>query len=432
MPPIRERVPVVTGFAYSNDRIALVRRSERVGTYRGAWSAFSGYVERIPLNQAYLELAEEADVTPERVRLQGIGIPLPVDDEETGHRWLVFPFLFELADGVEIRTDWEAAEWGWFAPEEIADLQTVPGLDKALERVWPPFGDREFWDGLSSVATNTSVGAAELARRGLVALGGFVQANYDNLDRRGLLRAVRAFAACRPVMGVFPDLAARLLLAIEREGGQFKFDALVTELLGTVQDATDLSAGVAAEELRRKKRLFTLSYSQAVRDAIVAWHTSEGEVVVAESGPRNEGLRLAEHLSRHGVRVRAVPDSEIASVVREVDAVLVGCDAITDTDELLNKVGTRQAVVVANAADVLAYAVAQTFKITPPGWPVFLERQAPADYSPRSEEVVGPSVFDLTPLDGFAEVFTEDGPLTAGRLAGTRSELASVELIPMA
>lgn len=384
------------------------------------------------MNQAYLELAEEADVTPERVRLQGIGIPLPVDDEETGHRWLVFPFLFELADGVEIRTDWEAAEWGWFAPEEVANLNAVPGLDKAFERVWPPFGDREFWDGLSSVATNTSVGATELARRGLVALGGFVQANYDRLDELGLLRAVRAFAACRPVMGVFPDLAARLLLAIEREGGQFKFDALVTELLGTVEDATDLSTSVAVEGLEGRRRLFTLSYSEAVRDAIIAWHTEESEVIVAESEPRKEGLQLAEYLSAHGVDVRAVPDSEIACVVREVDAVLVGCDAITDTDEMLNKVGTRQAVVVANAADVPAYAVAQTFKITPPGWPVFLERQAPADCSPRSEEVVGPSVFDLTPLDGFAAVFTEDGPLAPGRLAGTRSELASVELVPAA
>jgi len=426
-----DRVPVVTAFACRNGRVALIRRSERVGTYRGAWAGFSGYVERLPLNQAWQELAEEAGVGRQDARLTGIGIPLPVDDPESGHRWLVFPFLFELTEAVEIKTDWEAAEWGWFAPEEIADLKTVPGLEQAFLRVWPAFGDREFWNGLAGVATDTSLGATELARRGLTALGGYVQANYDNLNTVGLLRTVRAFAACRPAMGVFPDLAARLLLGMEREGGQFDFGALVTELLGAVEDATDLSVGVAADGLRDKRRLFTLSYSEAVRDAIISWHTADSEVVVAESGPRNEGVRLAEHLSSHDVRARTVPDADIPSAVRDVDAVFVGCDAITDAEELLNKAGTRSAVVTAKAAGIPAYAVAQTFKIMPPGWPVFLERQSPADFGETAgESQTGSPVFDLTPLGSFDAVFAEEGRITSAGLAEIRAELGSVELVP--
>lgn len=430
MADVQERVPVVTAFVYSGDKVALIKRSERVGTYRGTWSAFSGYVERLPLNQARLELAEEAGLREGQARLMGVGIPLPVDDDQAGHRWLVFPFLFQLADDVQIETDWETAEWGWYSPQDMSGLDTVPGLDEALDRVWPPFGDREFWDGLAQVATNTRLGATELARRGLSILGGYVQATVQYLDNATLLRAVRAFAACRPVMGVFPDLAARLLMAIEREGGEYDFDELVTELLGAVEDAADLSARAAAEGLADKRRLFTLSYSEAVRDAILHWYRGRCEVVVAESGPRNEGVVLSEYLLREGVRARTVPDSEIAAAAREADAVVVGCDGITDADRLLNKAGTETAVLAAGEADVPAYAVAQTFKIMPPGWPVFFERQSPSDFGQGEAPQAGSAVFDLTPLSRLEAVFTEGGPLTAATLAKIQADLASVELIP--
>ncbi len=427
-----ERVPVVTAFVYSGSRVALVKRSGDVGTYRGAWSGFSGYVERMPLQQARVELAEEAGLSEDQARLTGIGIPLSVDDQEEGRRWLVFPFLFELADSAEIRTDWEAAEWSWFGPDDIENLKTVPGLDKAFRRVWPPFGDSEFWNGLAGVATDTTSSATQLARRGLTILGGYVQANEQQLDDVTLLRAVRAFAACRPVMGVFPDLAARLLLAMEREGGQFAFDELVTELFDAVEDATDLSADEAARGLHGKRRVFTLSYSTPVLGAIIGWHGSSGriEVVVAESRPRKEGVALAEGLSRRGIRAQVVPDEEVVSAVRGVDAVLVGCDAIADTDELINKVGTCEAVLAAKAAGIPAYAVAQTFKIAPPGWPTFLEQQEAVEADGEGAGTPPVTVFDRTPVHNFQTVYTEEGPLTDERLSQIRTELGSVELIP--
>lgn len=428
-----EPVPVVTAFVYSGDRILLIKRSERVGTYPGAWAGFSGYVERMPLRQARVELAEEAGLSEDQARLSGIGIPLLVDDEKEGRRWLVLPFLFELADGAEVQTDWETAEWSWFSPGDVRSLATVPGLEKALDRIWPPSGDQEFWDGLAELATDTTSGATELALRGLTVLGGYVQASEPQLEGTTLLRAVRAFAACRPVMGVFPDLAARLLMGMEHEGGQYPFDELVTESLGAVEDATDLSADEAARQLHGKRSVFTLSYSEPVRGAIIGWHgrVEQVEVVVAESRPRKEGVALAKDLAKRGVQVRLVTDAQIPSAVREVDAVLVGCDAIVDTDELVNKVGTSTAVAAANDAGIPAYAVAQTFKVTPPGWPLFLELQEPADAAEVPEGARASSVvFDRTPLDRFEAVCTEEGPLTQARLTQIRTELGSVELVP--
>ena len=220
-----------------------------------------------------------------------------------------------------------------------------------------------------------------------------------------------------------------MLLAIEREGGEFDLDELVKELIEAVEDATYLSVASNVDCLRQHERLFTLSYSEAVRDAILDWHKDGREVIVAESLPKKEGIQLSHDLCERGVNSRVIADADIEAAVAEVDAVLVGCDAIT-SEGILNKIGTKRAVMKAKEAGIAAYAIAQTFKVLPPDWPVFLEPQAPADLDKLAKDEKGGPVFDLTPLDAFTAVYTEEGRLTRIRLAEIQSELASVELIP--
>jgi ADP-ribose pyrophosphatase YjhB (NUDIX family) len=134
---------VVTAFLLRTDRgrdeILLVRRSERVRTYRGAWAGVSGYLEPgvTPLDQAYTELSEEASLPREAVQLLRTGEPLPVRDDAQGLSWVVHPFLFALAEPDRIRTDWEATEHQWVTPDVLSSLATVPMLAEALARVYP-------------------------------------------------------------------------------------------------------------------------------------------------------------------------------------------------------------------------------------------------------------------------------------------------------
>lgn len=423
-----QRTPVVTAFVYHGGEVALVKRSDRVKTYQGKWAAFSGYVEHAPLQQAYIELAEEAALSESQVKLMGIGIPLEVDDDRDGSRWLVLPFIFKLEEGAKIEIDWEAEGIGWFTADDIESMDTVPGLSQALKRVWPVFGSEELWRDLGAVAMNTREGATELARLGLEALGRFVQGRWDTLDHRQLVRVIRGFAATRPVMGVFPDLAARLLLGMEREGGEFQLDALITEMIGEINDATALSVDAVGDALQSVQRLFTVSYSEAVREAIMNWESDDSVVIIAESAPRLEGIALGENLADHGINVETVADADIAAAVETADAVLVGCDSITGTKEVINKVGTRAAVEAANKAGIPSYAIAETIKIAPPEWPIFLE---PEKFEEEGKTPHGAEkVFDLTPFSGFQAVFTEEGALSAGRLSEIQSDLGSVQLIP--
>ncbi len=130
-----ERKEVVTAFLRHNGKILIVRRSGRVGSYRGRWSAVSGYLEDpIPLAQARREIREETGLPEQTVHLVRAGEPLEVPDEKLATCWVVHPFLFEIDDPEQVRLDWENRELRWVDPAEIADLSTVPQLAEALQR----------------------------------------------------------------------------------------------------------------------------------------------------------------------------------------------------------------------------------------------------------------------------------------------------------
>ena len=99
------------------DTLLLVRRSDRVRTYRGHWAAISGYLEAgaTPLEQAREELREELGLGEDDVDLVRIGEPLTFTDDAIGVTWTVHPFLFRMHDDGEIHTDWEASASRWMS-----------------------------------------------------------------------------------------------------------------------------------------------------------------------------------------------------------------------------------------------------------------------------------------------------------------------------
>lgn len=132
------KTDVVTAFLVrrsdSGMRVLILRRSDRVGSYRGRWAAVSGYLEAdTPLEQALIEIEEEAGLSRDHITLLASAEPLDIPDPEIGVHWRVHPFLFEVSDPDLIRTDWEHTESRWVEPDELRKTDTVPGLADALE-----------------------------------------------------------------------------------------------------------------------------------------------------------------------------------------------------------------------------------------------------------------------------------------------------------
>lgn len=398
--------PVVTVFITHNGRIAVFRRSDKVGTYKGAWAGVAGYVERLPVQQAYVELQEEAGLTRDDVKLLGMGFPVVVDDANLGRSWAVYPFLFEVADPGKITLDWESDEMKWIGPEEITALQTVPGLDRVLAAVWPSLDNAELWRGLAEISIDTERGAISLAVAAMGVAGAAFKRNPAARDR-----ITRAVAACRPSMGVFAHLAARLAL------GESAFD-----LSRSLELAADASARRVAEAISAWDTVFTHSYSSTVKRALLIRRPKH--VIVTESRPEGEGLLMARDLAAEGLRVTLIADSEAGLFIREADGIIVGCDAITNDNMIANKSGTSLIALGAQDAGVPLIAVTQSYKTLPPNVPYFNEEQESDAAMPdgvRSRNLV----FDLTPMSRCSAVYDEEGLLTIERLDAIRAYIGS-------
>ncbi|MCJ7752054.1 MAG: hypothetical protein MUQ65_13325 [Armatimonadetes bacterium] len=78
----------------------------------------------------------------------------------------------------------------------------------------------------------------------------------------------------------------------------------------------------------------------------------------------------------------------------------------------------------AREAGVPCYAVAQTHKIAPSGWPLALAPQEPADLARVGKARVTNIAFDATPLVWFTAVYTERGCIARSALSDIRRSLA--------
>lgn len=124
---------VVTCFLRREGRVLVLRRSQKVSTFRGRWSAVSGTIETDAVRQAYREIREECGYERGDLELVRGGEPLIAEGE--GRRFRVHPFLFELRSEREPAIDWESVEYRWVDPESIAELETVPLLLEAWQAV---------------------------------------------------------------------------------------------------------------------------------------------------------------------------------------------------------------------------------------------------------------------------------------------------------
>ena len=125
---------IVTSFIKNDDKILILKRSDKVKSMKCLWAGISGIIENdeTPLTRAKIEIFEEAGIHEVQIELlkaiQQIKILSP---QYKNHEWNIFPFLFK-AKNPEIKLNWENSEFKWIEPNEIKNYKTVPDLEKIL------------------------------------------------------------------------------------------------------------------------------------------------------------------------------------------------------------------------------------------------------------------------------------------------------------
>ena len=119
-----------------NKNILILKRSDKVRTYKGFWSGVSGYVEEgeKPVDTAFKEIREETGFNDDTVELIKIVEPIKFTSFYKGKKydWKVYPFLFKVIKKSKINIDWENISYKWIKPSDIDKFKVVPYFKEVL------------------------------------------------------------------------------------------------------------------------------------------------------------------------------------------------------------------------------------------------------------------------------------------------------------
>jgi 8-oxo-dGTP pyrophosphatase MutT (NUDIX family) len=122
----------------SDGDLLILKRSDKVRTYKGFWGGVAGYIEKNenPIETAYKEIKEEVGLEKEDVQLIKKINPIKIIDfyEEKRYDWEIYVFIFKTVVKNKIKIDWEHSEYRWINPSKIEKFKTVPYLKDIVEK----------------------------------------------------------------------------------------------------------------------------------------------------------------------------------------------------------------------------------------------------------------------------------------------------------
>jgi translation initiation factor 2B subunit (eIF-2B alpha/beta/delta family)/8-oxo-dGTP pyrophosphatase MutT (NUDIX family) len=412
----------VTSFLTADKRILLLRRSDKVGSYRGKWSAVSGYLEgrEEPLARAVTEIREELGLSSEQIRLVRMGGTVRAFDENTDTVWVIHPYLFE-AKSKAIELDWENIDYRWVSPEELASYETVPKLKEALDRVRydfqaEPSSLARIIRSVEELAGDKVHGATFLGRQAVGLLSEAAQASdagdADALFYHLLLIGSR-LRRVQPAMANVWNLTGKVLHLVDQQRTRgmaiaelkASVQRLNGEVLERVKEDSENVARNTAQVLPQDGFVLTHSYSSTVLRSLELGFKGgrRFKVYATESYPGMEGRELSKELVELGVPVTLIADSAVYSIIQSVSLVLVGADSVLRDGHLIHKTGTKRIGVAAERLGIPVYSACETVKLSI------------QDFLGERPEVPA-TLFDVTPAEFVSGYITEDGRLAPGRV----------------
>lgn len=128
------KAAVLICFVIHKDEILILKRSDKVGFYRGKWNVVSGFLDDLkPLKEkAMEEIQEELGIQKEDVSSISVKKFWEFEDSNLQKTWIVFPVLTELTRKPEIILNWENSDFKWIKTHELKKFDTVPHLRENL------------------------------------------------------------------------------------------------------------------------------------------------------------------------------------------------------------------------------------------------------------------------------------------------------------
>ena len=126
---------IVTSFIKDDDKVLILKRSEKVKSMKCLWAGVSGIIEKddvTPLDRAKTEIFEETGINENEIELLKSSEQIKIESAQyKNHMWNIFAFLFKTKNP-KVKLNWENSDYNWIKPNEIKNYETVPELEKIL------------------------------------------------------------------------------------------------------------------------------------------------------------------------------------------------------------------------------------------------------------------------------------------------------------
>ena len=124
---------------------------------------------------------------------------------------------------------------------------------------------------------------------------------------------------------------------------------------------------IGAKRIKDGDVILTHCHSSAVTGALLLAHEQgkKFKVIQTETRPKYQGRITAKELVGAGIDTTMIVDSAARHYMKEIDFVLVGCDAITSEGNVINKIGTSQVAQAAYEARIPFYVLGTLLKFDP-------------------------------------------------------------------
>lgn len=193
-------------------------------------------------------------------------------------------------------------------------------------------------------------------------------------------------------------------------------DKSAKEFLGNLEISKKNIARIGKKRIRKNSVILTHCHSSTVTNIFIK-AKKEGkkfEIFCTETRPKFQGRITAQELIENEIKTTLIVDSAVRSIIKEIDFVVVGADAITSEGNVINKIGTSAIALIAKEARKPFYVVSELLKFDPEtvcGDYEKIEERNPYEIwrNPPEKLVIRNPAFDVTRRDFIHGIICEKG-----------------------
>lgn len=128
--------PVLVIFVKHRDKYLIVKRSNKMLTYKGLWSCLAGFVddEKSMEEKVIFEIEEELGLKKTDIKEIKTGETYLFVDKELDREWIRHVYLVEITNP-NIKLSWEHSGYAWITTSDLKNYETTPGFETDLEKV---------------------------------------------------------------------------------------------------------------------------------------------------------------------------------------------------------------------------------------------------------------------------------------------------------